>query len=551
MSRLRRSLGVLVSVGAALSAVLLAPASASAAGNILVEWTQQTADPYVLQLDVNDSNGLQLTSMTVHLYAGATDVHDITDMTYTSGAATAQIWTAAAPIPQAAVPPGTYTATVDATDNDETDAGLPASAPRPIWIGYTTTLTASASTATLSYGETGTTISGTFTGVVAGSPYTTPVPLGGVAVGVLDNDTLVTTPVGTTQSDGSYSGHVELPVAGDSYQVVAATGPTWKQGSASLPVTWAKDPTRLVSVKVTPENFNYGGTVPATITGTAEYDNASTGWQPLPDQPVRAGLVGSAVQHTVMTDSSGHFTWQYVPSDDTPWHEQVGNGSDLGYASASGSVHVAVPLRVTSFTASLSTLGELTVTGCVRDTVSGFNRPAGPLGIQYSAQPSGPWLTLGHVARHANSACSLSGESYFSGTLPVQLARAYYRAYVKPTPDNQSASGKPVLLWKYVTRIIALHVSPGTVHKGGKLPVSGRLQTYNGGWRNFARQQIMVILKPKGSTIWYWMVKVNTNASGYFTSTFTDPVSATWSADYNGNATHFASGAAVYYVPIS
>ena len=120
-----------------------------------------------------------------------------------------------------------------------------------------------------------------------------------------------------------------------------------------------------------------------------------------------------------------------------------------------------------------------------------------------------------------------------------------------PTPDNQSASGKPVLLWKYVTRIIALHVSPGTVHKGGKLTVSGRLQTYNGGWRNFARQQIMVILKPKGSTIWYWMVKVNTNASGYFTSTFTDPVSATWSADYNGNATHFGSGGAVYYVPIS
>ena len=551
MSRLRRSLGVLVSVGAALSAVLLAPASASAAGNILVEWTQQTADPYVLQLDVNDSNGLQLTSMTVHLYAGATDVYDITDMAYTSGPPGAQIWTAAAPIPQAAVPPGTYTATVDATDNDETDAGLPASAPRPIWIGYTTTLTASASTATLSYGETGTTISGTFTGVVAGSPYTTPVPLGGVAVGVLDNDTLVTTPVGTTQSDGSYSGHVELPVAGDSYQVVAANGPTWKQGSASLPVTWAEDPTRLVSVKVTPENFNYGGTVPATITGTAEYDTASTGWQPLPDQPVLAGLAGSSTQHTVMTDSSGHFTWQYVPSSDARWSVEVGNGNVLGYSSAGGSVHVAVPLRVTSFTASLSTFGELTVTGCVRATVAGFNGPVSPLAIQYSAQPSGPWLTLGHVARHSNSACSLSGESYFSGSLPAQLARAYYRAYVKPTPDNQSASGKPVLLWKYVTRIIALHVSPSSVHRGGKLTVSGRLQVYNGGWRNFARQQILIILKPKGSKVWYWMVKVNTNASGYFTSTFTDPASATWSADYDGNATHFASGAAVYYVPVN
>ena len=549
MSRLRRSLGVLVSAGAALSAVLLAPASASAAGNIAIVSAGQTADPYVLQVDVNDSNGLQLTSMTVHLKAGAADVYDITDMAYTSGVATGQIWTAAAPIPQAAVPPGTYTMTVDATDTTETDSGLPA--PGSFSITYTTTLTVAANPASLSYGETGTTISGTVTGVVAGSPYTTPAPLGGVAVGVLDNNTNVTTPVGTTQPDGSYSGHIVLPVAGDPYQVVAASGPTWLAGSASSPVTWAKDPTRLVSVKVTPQNFNYGGTVPATVTGTAEYDNASTGWQPLPDQPVRAGLVGSAVQHTVMTDSSGHFTWQYVPSSDARWSVEVGDGNVLGYGSASGSVHVAVPLRVTSFTASLSTFGELTVTGCVRATVSGFNGPAGPLAIQYSAQPSGPWLTLGHVARHSNSACSLSGESYFSGSLPVQLARAYYRAYVKPTPDNQSAFGKPVLLWKYVTRIVALHVSPGTVHKGGKLTVSGRLQYYYGGWRNFARQQVLIILKPKGSKAWYWMVKVNTNASGYFTSTFTDPVSATWSADYNGNATHFASGAVVYYVPVN
>jgi hypothetical protein len=490
--------------------------------------------------------------MTVHLLlAGATDVYDITDMAYTSGPPSAQIWTAAAPIPQADLPLGTYAVNVDATDNDETDAGMPAQTPRPIWIGYTTTLTASASPATLSYGETpyGTTISGTLTGVVAGSPYTTPVPLGGVAVGILDNDTDVTTPIGTTQPDGSYSGHVELPVAGDLYEVVVAKGPTWTLGYTPSPVTWAEVATRIVSVKVTPEDFNYGGTVPATITGTAEYDNLSTGWQPLPNQLVRAWVATSILE--MVTDSSGHFTWQYVPRNDTPWHEQVGNGSDLGYASASGSVHVAVPLGVASFTASLNTIGELTVRGCVRATVSGFNGPAGPLAIQYSAQPSGPWLTLGHVARHSNSACSLSGESYFSGSLPAQLARAYYRAYVKPTPDNQSAFGKPVLLWKYVTRIIALHVSPGTVHKGGKLTVSGRLQTYNGGWRSFARQQVLIILKPKGSKVWYWMVKVNTNASGYFTSTFTDPVSASWSADYDGNATHFSCGGAVYYVPIS
>ena len=553
MSRLRRGLGVLISAGAALSAVLLAPASASAASNIAVQWTTQLADPYMLQVVVSDSNGLQLTGMIVHLYAGATDVYDITDMAYTSGAPASQAWTSSAPIPQAALPPGTYTVAVDATDNNETDTGLTAPTPKPFWIGYTPTLTASANPTTLSYGETGTTISGTATGVVAGSPYTTPVPLGGVAVGLFDARTRVTTPVAMTQSDGSYSGHVELPVAGDDYQVVAASGPTWGSGSISPPLTftWTKDPTRIVSVKVTPEDFNYGGTVPATITGTAEYDNASTGWQPLTDAPVTGGILLSGAQHTVMTDSSGHFTWQYVPSSDTRWSVEVGDGNVLGYGSATGSVHVAVPLRITSFTASLSTFAQLTVTSCVQATVSGFNGPVGPLEIQYSAQPSGPWISLGRVARHSNWTCSASEESYFSGSLPARLAYAYYRAYVPPTADNESAFGKPILRWKYITRINALHVSPGTVHKGGKLTVSGRLQYYYGGWRNFARQQVLIILKPKGSKAWYWMVKVNTNASGYFTSTFTDPVSASWSADYNGNATHFGSGGAVYYVPIS
>ena len=347
MSRLRRGLGVLISAGAALSAVLLAPASASAASNIAVQWTTQLADPYMLQVVVSDSNGLQLTGMIVHLYAGATDVYDITDMAYTSGAPASQAWTSAAPIPQAALPPGTYTVAVDATDNNETDTGLTAPTPKPFWIGYTPTLTASANPTTLSYGETGTTISGTATGVVAGSPYTTPVPLGGVAVGLFDARTRVTTPVAMTQSDGSYSGHVELPVAGDDYQVVAASGPTWGSGSISPPLTftWTKDPTRIVSVKVTPEDFNYGGTVPATITGTAEYDNASTGWQPLTDAPVTGGILLSGAQHTVMTDSSGHFTWQYVPSNDNRWWVEVGDGNVLGYGSAGGSVHVAVPLR--------------------------------------------------------------------------------------------------------------------------------------------------------------------------------------------------------------
>ncbi|HEX9031765.1 MAG TPA: hypothetical protein VF834_07940, partial [Streptosporangiaceae bacterium] len=56
---------------------------------------------------------------------------------------------------------------------------------------------------------------------------------------------------------------------------------------------------------------------------------------------------------------------------------------------------------------------------------------------------------------------------------------------------------------------------------------------------------------PKGSTMWFWIVKVLTNSTGHFTATFKDPVSATWSADYLGDSTHYASGGRLVYVSVS
>jgi len=80
--------------------------------------------------------------------------------------------------------------------------------------------------------------------------------------------------------------------------------------------------------------------------------------------------------------------------------------------------------------------------------------------------------------------------------------------------------------------------------------VSGRLQQHLRSWADYARQQVLIILKPKGSRIWYYIAKVRTTTSGYFTKTFTDPVSADWSAEFLGNSDHLASGGSIYYVPL-
>src|SRR5260370_21448032 len=80
-------------------------------------------------------------------------------MAYASGPVNVHISNATGPISQANLAAGTYTLTVDATDADETDLGLP-SPDAPMTFRYSTTVTAEASPARLGYGDTSTTISG-------------------------------------------------------------------------------------------------------------------------------------------------------------------------------------------------------------------------------------------------------------------------------------------------------------------------------------------------------------------------------------------------------
>jgi hypothetical protein len=59
---------------------------------------------------------------------------------------------------------------------------------------------------------------------------------------------------------------------------------------------------------------------------------------------------------------------------------------------------------------------------------------------------------------------------------------------------------------------------------------------------------VLIILRPHGSGTWYWIAKSKTDSAGKFSATFTDPASATWSAEYTGNSTHLATVASKHDV---
>jgi hypothetical protein len=212
---------------------------------------------------------------------------------------------------------------------------------------------------------------------------------------------------------------------------------------------------------------------------------------------------------------------------------------------------------VSSFQLSLNQFWQVGFHGCLsltRGTPGDIESFAG-LVIQYSAGRNGPWHVLGAVPQRMGTACGNGGRA-FGGTLNARLNYSYYRA-VYPGGTGHSGTGYlsatsgKVLSWKYADRVTGFTVSSHTVHKGGKLTVTGRLQYYATGWRNFGRQLVQVILRPAGSKNWYWIARVKTNSHGYFSATFTDPVSATWAVEYLGNSMHLATVSPMTFVRVT
>jgi hypothetical protein len=208
---------------------------------------------------------------------------------------------------------------------------------------------------------------------------------------------------------------------------------------------------------------------------------------------------------------------------------------------------VELPTVVSGFAATLNPDWRVSVHGCLalRDGLSGSVPSLAGLTIQYAAGPNGPWRSLGGLARQASLACGNGGLA-FTGILPARLNYAYYRATYSGVTDKAgtgyrgSVSGK-VLAWKYGTRISSFAISKQTVANGSQLTISGQLLYYSGTWRSHAGQQVLIILRPHGSGTWYWIAKSRTDSAGKFSATFTDPVSATWSAEYTGDSANLAA----------
>jgi hypothetical protein len=405
----------------------------------------------------------------------------------------------------------------------------------------------------VSYDHRHPTVFGTVTVTLPGT--TTPIPYANEQI-ILEDSSLGPVTV-TTGKTGYYSHTFYSPRPGETVTAKVPASSTVAGASSPNSVTFTTHQDHVtMSARLSATTVTYGRKV--SVRGTVRYAPGTRGFVPLKGQTVRIydGARSSTPVATAVTDRKGHFT-AALPKVAASLHWVLrASGAYLSTATSTLPMKVNLPTAITGFQATLSQYWQVSFHGCLRPRpgVPGSVPSQAGLTIQYAPRPGGPWHTLGAVARRTSLVCGNGGRT-FSATLPARLNYAYYRAVYAGGADRAgtgyppAVSGK-VLAWKYEDRITSFSVSTRTVAKGGKLTVSGRLQYYFAKWRNYPGQQVPIILRPQGSKTWYYITVAQTNPAGQFSATFTDPVSATWSAEYRGDAAHLATLAAMIYVAV-
>ena len=547
-SSARRLLYVAISVIALAGSAALPAVSASA----------DTGPINFLSVSGNGSGNLTVTvssddplaNITVHLMSGATDVLDLTDLSEqgTLSSGVTQTWALKNPDTDlAALLPGTYTATADATDadNDQTVQAQPLTG--TFGFQVVPSISVSQPTVTSTAPNQQVSIAGQLAAVQPLS--TTPAGWGGQTVTITDSSNKTWT--GTSASSGSFS----IPVTGtpnDQYTASIAATPA---NLAATSPTSTLDVAQFAKTSITAATTSalYGQ---QSITGTLSYQSG------LQQQPAAGGVTITASasgQQNVLTttQANGSFSMMLPAITGTTAWELSSESNDLTSTPFLAGTQTSInatqlwPAAITGFSATLNKYYTLTVSGCLASTVT--PAPQSPdyptIEIQYAPTTTGPWHELGTVSTGHITGCT--GAAFLAdGGAPA--ASAYYRAFFSGDGTYEGATGHSVRAALTATRFDPFKASASSVASGKKITISGTLQYLGSKWHGYARQRVLLIYaKHKNAKSWFAYRWVTTNSKGAFSKTFADTLGTEyWSANYYGNSTHLVAGAPTVHVTV-
>jgi hypothetical protein len=511
-------------------------------------------------------NSSPITAVTAHLIAqDKTDALDLaltqTASTVTSGY-TVTTWTVPTPITVSQLALGNYTIALDVTFQDGSTLS-------PAQAGTLHFLDVAMVTMTADHNDVGydynpvINISGAVQ-ILAPDGTTTPYANSGLTLLSNAIPTIPSQPL-TTDGAGAFSAQLTTTQIGAAEIILPAVS-TMMQNGGVITFNEVYDPVK-VTARLTTAAVRVG--TKGTVTGVLSYLPKDTGstYVPLASHHVAlySPISGSTVA-TTTSDSTGHYSLT-VPavSETTPWTVEAGRtAGDTLFDPAQANVAetALVPLAITKFSVRLSQYWQLGFSGCfgpaAGEPYAYFPTTKG-LSFQYSSGgANGPWHTLVASIPDGSSRCG-NGGLWFSWQAVAPVNWAYYRVHYSGSKDTngtvyQAATSASVLAWKYGDRITNFSVSPTVVSGNGHVTVKGQLQYYaNSAWHNYGGQTIYILFRQKGTSKWYWIVKVTANSTGHFAATV--PVagigSATWTAQFNGNSTHLATAPPGVYVRVT
>jgi hypothetical protein len=515
-------------------------------------------------LAVSITSAIPLSAIKVHLISSsAIDVLDLSDFTAqgTFTASQPQTWTLNSPTTDlSGFAPGTYTATVDATDTDSdpTVMGLTPTTGTFNFLAQPVLTTASTFNTTKPNQQVN------ITGQLNGCK-TLSCPAGGWPVGttVTVTDTTATGQPSwtsnTTDSSGDFAVAGVVGIPGDSYSVAVAAVPSTSLAASATTTDVPQYATTTLTI-TPPASAPYG---PEIVTGTLTYGPTSS------PAPAPAGITitasAGALQAQTTTNANGTFSLTLpATTGSTTWtvssQAQLTTTPFLFGATATVSATQTWPATISGFSVTLSRFYVVTVGGCLSSSISpppplDVNPP--PIQIWYELTTAGPWKELGTVLMSPPMAGCAGPTFLASGSAPA--AAAYYRAVFPGDNIYGSATGTSIRAAHTATRFSPFKASTSLLLlPNRKLTIHGTLQ-YQGParWRAYASQRVLLIYCTgsaahcNNNNNWFAYHWVRTNSLGNFSLTFFDTIgTAFWSANYNGNATHMAAGAPMIKVTV-
>lgn len=286
------------------------------------------------------------------------------------------------------------------------------------------------------------------------------------------------------------------------------------------------------------------------VSGTVQR-YTSNGWVPFDGAPVVTttrepdswnhtvtGVIGSGT-----VDANGSFSYDAKPNSTTSHYTYVRPSEYLADYVDPYRDDVTVPRagQITNLSASLDAYRTLTVTGrlkpewiCTDQTVT----------LQYSKNGRDGWQNLASTKAQGGT----SGYCPFTITTlgrPTGYYRLTHGESYTLLPVNSATFNRS----RIETRVVSFDMTPNRPNRNAPLTAKGTLQYKSGStWKSYKGGQIVLVIKPKGESTWYWVVKGKSDSSGRFSLKTKAYEDATWAVYLAADSKHFYSESKTEYV---